>query len=462
MKVEPVRGPKFAAIVRKYGGSPQSFETPVLAGCDPTDPLALLLSNYLLWESTPALAAEALARIARVVVDVNDLRVMLEREVVETIGEKYPFVAERAQRLRSTLNDIFRRQHRTSLDHLRNASRKDQRGYLEGLAEIPPFVSGRTMLVAFELPAAIADDTTVEVLHQNGAVEPTATTADVVAWVAKTHRQEELPKVHHALCQLVAEAWGAAGRNPARIREAYLARHRGFREAEAAAARRIEEERLAKVREAERQAEEKRQAEIAREQERARLKRDAEEAKLRERAEREAARVAAVAARERAKAEREAERIAKEKQRERDAIARAKAAEAKRIRQEAAARKAAIAREKRERKLAALRLKKERAEEARRRKIAQKLAARERKAKAAAKAAAKKATKKAAKKSATKSATKSPKRSSKKPATKSRAATRGSGRPQATKRPLPPKSAGARKSGALKSGALRSGKPGRR
>ena len=105
MKIEPVRGPKFAALVRKYGTGAPSFATPLLDGSDPADPLAILLSNYLLWESTPKLAEDALARIARVVVDANDLRVMLEREVIETIGEKYPFVDERAQRLRATLND---------------------------------------------------------------------------------------------------------------------------------------------------------------------------------------------------------------------------------------------------------------------------------------------------------------------------------------------------------------------
>ncbi|MEY3026389.1 MAG: hypothetical protein RLZZ238_1286, partial [Planctomycetota bacterium] len=311
MKVELVRGPKFAALVKKYGGGSPAFETPVLEGLAADDPLAILLTNYLLWESTAEQAAEALGRVARVVVDANDLRVMLESEVREVIGEKYPYVDERATRLRATLNDIFRRQHRTSLDHLRNASRKDQRSYIESLAEIPPFVAGRTLLVAFELPAPIADDTTVELLHRNGAVEPTATTADVVHWIGKQHRQEELPRVYHALSRMVDEAWTESGRQGTRIRKAYLDRHAKFREAEEAELRRIEEAKLEKEREAERLIEERRLAEIAREEERIRQKREAEEARVRARAEREAARVAAVAERARKAAEREAERIAK-------------------------------------------------------------------------------------------------------------------------------------------------------
>ncbi len=360
MKVEPVRGPKFAALVKKFGKGTPNFATPLLQGAEPNDPLGIMLSNYLLWESTPALAADALARIARVVVDVNDLRVMLESEVVETIGEKYPFVQERALRLRATLNDIYRRQHRVSIDHLRNASRKDQRAYLEGLAEIPPFVSGRTLLVAFELPASIADDTTVELLHQQGIVEPTATTQDVVHWIAKAHRAEELPTIHHALSQVVAEAWAAAGKNGSKIRSAYLARHAGFRAVEADQRRRAEDERLAKVRDAERLVEEKRLAEVAREEARLRQKREDEDARVRARAEREAARIEAIAAKERRIRERELERVAREKRQVKLAEKRVAQAKKKAARQaiaakkaEIAARKAAIVRARREKKAAA-------------------------------------------------------------------------------------------------------------
>lgn len=246
MKVEAVRGPKFAAILRKHSGAAVPA-TPVLPGHEPNDPLAILLTNYLLWESSPDLAADALARLSRVVVDANELRVMLEGELIDAIGPKYPFVEERAMRLRSTLNDIFRRQHRTSIDHLRTVARKDQRAYLEALAEIPPFVSGRTLLVAFEHPAPIVDDTTVEVLHQQGVVEPTATTADVVAWIQKNHRVDEMPKLHGALSALVAEAWVSAGKQPTKIRGAYLARHAGFRAAEEAERQRVEDEKRAKI-----------------------------------------------------------------------------------------------------------------------------------------------------------------------------------------------------------------------
>ena len=348
MKVEAVRGPKFLAILRKYGSNAPLAPTPVLVHHEPNDPLAILLTNFLLWESTPELADEALARLSRVIVDVNELRVMLERELAETIGSKYPFIEERALRLRAALNDVFRRQHRTSLDHLRNASRKDQRGYLEGLPEIPPFVSGRTLLAAFEHPAAVVDDTTVEVLLQHGAVEPTSTTADVVAWISKHHRADEMVKIHNALTALKYEACAAAGKQFTKIRAAYLARHAGYLAVENAARQKIEDEKQAKIAAAERVIEDKRLAEIAKEEDRVRLKREAEEARVAAKIERDAQRVL----RER---ERVAHEIAREKALKKAAHAKQVAAvreEARRVRdaarnkiREAAAAKKAAARQ---------------------------------------------------------------------------------------------------------------------
>ena len=334
MKVEPVRGPKFAGVVRKHGGAAVP-PTPVLVRHEPNDPLAILLTNYLLWESTPAAAETALAQLSRVVVDANELRVMLEPEVAEAIGSKYPFVEERARRLRATLNDIFRRQHRTSLDHLRNASRKEQRQYVESLAEIPPYVAGRTLTVAFELPSAFVDDTTVEVLHQQGIVESTATTVDVTAWINKHHRMEELPKVNAALHALSRESMQGGGKQATKWRDAYLARHDGFRAAAEAELRKVEDERRAKEQAAADAAEARRLAEIAREEARIQAKREAEEAKIRARAERERARVAANVARERAKAEREAARIKREAERARAAEVKRRAMEREQARRAA-------------------------------------------------------------------------------------------------------------------------------
>ncbi|MFM7133185.1 MAG: hypothetical protein ACKO0W_02590, partial [Planctomycetota bacterium] len=306
MKTEPVVGSKFLAIVRKHAAPiPRG---PVLEGFAPEDPTAVLVSSYLLWESSPSLANEAMSRISRIVVDLNDFRVMLESELIETIGPKYPFVEERARRMRATMNDVYRRQHRTSIEHLRNSSRKDQRAYLEGLAEIPQFVAGRTLLVAFENPAPMVDDTTTELLVQAGAAEATASTHDVAGWIGRHHRVEELPRIAGALAAFSASAWSSAGRNGHRVREAYLARHESFRATAERERQRVEDEKRAKAEAIVQAAEAKRLAELAREEDRQRLKREAEETRVRVRAEREADRV-------RRESQRAAERAAKEKAR---------------------------------------------------------------------------------------------------------------------------------------------------
>ena len=78
MKIDPVRGTKFHALVKKHAAPlPQ---VPLLPGAESNDPLAILLSNYLLWESTPALVAEALQRMSRIIVDANELRGVMDYE----------------------------------------------------------------------------------------------------------------------------------------------------------------------------------------------------------------------------------------------------------------------------------------------------------------------------------------------------------------------------------------------
>ena len=455
MKVEPVRAPKFAGVVRKHGGAVVP-PTPVLVRHEPNDPLAILLTNYLLWESTSAAAEAALAQLSRVVVDANELRVMLEPEVAEAIGSKYPFVEERARRLRATLNDIFRRQHRTSLDHLRNASRKEQRQYIESLAEIPPYVAGRTLAVAFELPSAAVDDTTVEVLHQHGVVEPTATTLDVTAWINKHHRMEELPKVNLALHALSREAMQGGGKQATKWRDAYLARHDGFRAAAEAELRKVEDERRAKEQAAADAAEARRLAEIAREEARVQAKREADEAKIRARAERERARVAANIARERAKAEREALRIKREAERVRAAEAKRRAMEREQARRAARAAKeearaAIVARRAAER--ARLQKMKQQALERRRA-----LKAKADRAKVSARAAAQ-AKKQAMKKSSAKKSSakkSSPKKSSFGKASPKRTSPSKSSPKKAVRSPKPEPKLSSRRSGAGKKSALAS------
>ena len=77
----------------------------------------------------------------------RDLRVALVKEQVAMIGVRYPLAWDRCALMRRTLMDLYKREHKVSLERLRNVSKRDAKAYVEGLAGITPFVAARTLLL---------------------------------------------------------------------------------------------------------------------------------------------------------------------------------------------------------------------------------------------------------------------------------------------------------------------------
>jgi hypothetical protein len=72
---------KFAQFVRTNA---EKDPTP------PTDLIELLIESFLLTDASRDQTAHAMSRIRHDMVDFNDLRVSLVKEMVETIGVRYP------------------------------------------------------------------------------------------------------------------------------------------------------------------------------------------------------------------------------------------------------------------------------------------------------------------------------------------------------------------------------------
>ena len=225
MKIDPIRATKFATMLRKFGSAQPSIPTIDAPDVEAPDGIGALITAYMMWDATPALATAAIASIRRETVDFNELRVLLEGEVVAIIGPKYPHAFERAERLHRALNDVYKRQHRTSLDHLRSQARREQRAYVEGISCIVPFVAHRTLVSAFQHPLVPIDDTTVEAMHLQGIADPLATTDLVTAWMHKHVKADDAARVHRALLAFTEDAWKSAGRSGFRLRENLRDRH---------------------------------------------------------------------------------------------------------------------------------------------------------------------------------------------------------------------------------------------
>lgn len=135
---------------------------------EPTPPVPLWLSDdpvlreflraFLAWECPASRARSAMEAIESAFIDANDLRVSLAPEIAAALGRTYPRALDRAERLKSALNEVYRKEHAVSLVHLRDKPRRDARAYLEALPGTPHFVAAWTHLFALGGHAVPVDD----------------------------------------------------------------------------------------------------------------------------------------------------------------------------------------------------------------------------------------------------------------------------------------------------------------
>ncbi len=174
----------------------------------PLDPIATLVSSFLLWESSTAAAEQALVRVKAECVDFNELRVCLPEEIVAMLGSRYPFAEERANRMRRSLNDIYRREHKVSLDHVAGLGKREQRAYVENLDGMVPFVAGRLLLLHFGQAGVPIDDQLAELFREQKLIAKETTTTDLGHALNKHyHTLDEATKVHIALVAFADAAW---------------------------------------------------------------------------------------------------------------------------------------------------------------------------------------------------------------------------------------------------------------
>ncbi|MGD9690437.1 MAG: hypothetical protein AB7K52_11920 [Phycisphaerales bacterium] len=143
---------------KQRGGKAASVDLPVIAWCADDRVLSTFIASFMLWDAPIARAATALEALGASVIDANDLRVSLPEELLAIIGRSYPRGQERMTRLCAALNDVYRREHAVRLAHLKEKSKREARAYLESLAHTPPFVAGRTFLLALEGHAVPVDE----------------------------------------------------------------------------------------------------------------------------------------------------------------------------------------------------------------------------------------------------------------------------------------------------------------
>lgn len=169
---------------------------------DDDDPVATLVASFLMWESSTAAAREAYGRIAQAIVDFNDLRVSMPVEIAEWLGDDSPLNLERCQRLRAALRNVYLREHEVSLAALADTGKREVKKYIESIEGVPPYVSARTLLMAFDAHAIPVDEQLRSRLIEEGVCDEDADVHELSAWLSRQIKASDAREAHLAL-----QAW---------------------------------------------------------------------------------------------------------------------------------------------------------------------------------------------------------------------------------------------------------------
>ena len=192
---------KFNALWKKHAPKARVTEP------NAADLVALLVHSSLLYDATRKQADEATQRIRSSSVDWNEFRVNHVDDMVGIIGVRYPDAFARMKRLRMSLNDVYLRHHRVSLDILVGKPKRDVRTYLENLEGMPAYVVARFMLLAMGVPLIPVDQTLVDLLVDKGVLSEPADPVLVSEALAKVIRADKAAEVHASLVVATDEFW---------------------------------------------------------------------------------------------------------------------------------------------------------------------------------------------------------------------------------------------------------------
>ncbi len=205
MKTKWAKPTKFSAFLKKHrvGGEPALLPEHVSA----SDPIAVLVHSWLLWESSSEQAATAMTKLVEQRVDFNELRVSLPHEVAGIIGKRYPRVEERLHGIRRTLHDLFLRRHELSFEYLSEKGKRDVKAEVESLDGITPFVSARLLRISFDVHAMPADDQLSALLHENDVIDEPVEPEDLAGWLGTAVKADEAVAAIAAMQAAVDAAW---------------------------------------------------------------------------------------------------------------------------------------------------------------------------------------------------------------------------------------------------------------
>lgn len=196
----PDAAKKLATLLKKLKGVtplPEPLPDPLPAWIEPG--VEELIFSILVWDARTSQARDAIARLRAGVVDYNELRVCFPEEIRQLLGDRYPKAAERAARIRAALNDIYKREHRVTLQAVLSAGKRDARQYLETLDGVPSFAAARVFLSSCGGHAVPVDERIRDFLAEEGVIAASEDPESVSSWLERQLKAGEAAAAYGSL-----------------------------------------------------------------------------------------------------------------------------------------------------------------------------------------------------------------------------------------------------------------------
>lgn len=200
MSADPVK--KLHAFIKRLPPLPEARESERPTS-HTSDPLVLeLVRSFFIWEVGSRAGARSLSQLEAATADYNEVRVCLPHEVGRIVTHHDAKFEERVLRLRSVLNDVYRREHDLLLSHLMQLPKRDARAYLESLDGMPPFVSARLCVTVLGAHGVPVDSRVIAALTAEKALPSeleSASHGECASWLEHHIRADEAASVHARL-----------------------------------------------------------------------------------------------------------------------------------------------------------------------------------------------------------------------------------------------------------------------
>jgi len=183
-RVERVR----QALRKRYGDAP-----PVAV----THPVEHALGVILSEEATSRQAEDALERLRRHFVDLNDLRVSRPREIREVLGTNFPRSSHKARVIPRLLDQVFKQYNSMVWDFLEKMGKVEARAFFEKLEDVRPFVAAVIARDCVGAHAVPVDYDVARVLGRLAVLDPsTQSEAEMQAILERAVKANRAYEVH--------------------------------------------------------------------------------------------------------------------------------------------------------------------------------------------------------------------------------------------------------------------------